>query len=403
MGDGRKRVNICRKELIRYISGANNLKRQMSLTIERVQTARQLRKFINFPLWLYKNMPAFVPSLYMDEKDTLSPKKNPAYDFCDAAMFLAIKDGQVVGRVAAIVNRRANEKWQHDEVRFGWFDFIDDREVSELLLDQVVAFGKERGMTKIVGPLGFTDFDPEGMLVDGYDQMSTMALHHNWPYYKDHVEALGYEKEVDWLEYKVYVPSEVPDKYTRVGALVKERYGLHIRKITRKDVRNGIGYKLFDLINETYSSIYNFTILPKKMIDKYVGFYLGVLDLKFVTLVEDSEGKLVGFGITMPSITRALKKCNGRLFPFGWFHVLKSMYFKYEENIEMLLIGVTEEYRKKGVSALIFSDLMRIFINSGFTYAETNAELENNYAVRAQWMELDYEQCKRRRVYWKTI
>lgn len=376
----------------------------MSITIKRVQNSRDLRTFINFPIGLYKDMPSFVPSLYMDEVDTLSPKKNPAYEFSDAALFLAYKDSVVAGRVAAIVNYRANEKWHHDEVRFGWFDFIDDIEVSKALLEAVEAFGLERNMKTITGPLGFTDFDPEGMLIEGYDQLSTMALHHNWPYYKDHMEKLGYRKEIDWLEYKITIPEEVPEKYGRVAALVAEKYGLHVRKLNKRDVKkSGLGYKLFDLINETYSELYNFTILPKKMIDKYVGFYLGVIDLKFVTVVEDSEGEMVGFGITMPSITRALKKCKGRLFPLGWFYILRSMYFKYEENVEMLLIGIKPEYRKKGVNALVFADLIPRFIEAGFKYAETNAELENNYSVQAQWFDLEYEQRKRRRVFIKDL
>lgn len=376
----------------------------MSITIKLVQTKRDLKSFVGFPLRIYKDMPAFVPCLQMDDFDTLDSKKNPAFEFCDAALFLAYKDGVLAGRVAAIINHRANEKWNHDEVRFGWLDFIDDTDVSSALLEAVTAFGKEHGMHTVTGPLGFTDFDPEGMLIDGYEYLSTMALHHNWPYYKDHMERLGFSKEIDWLEYKIYVPEQMPEKYSRVSAIVSERYGLHVRKITRSEVRkSGVGYQLFDLINETYSKLYNFTILPKKMIDKYVGFYLGVIDLKFVTLVEDNDHNIVAFGISMPSITRALKKCNGRLFPFGWFHILKSMYFKYEDNVELLLIGIKPEYRNKGVNALIFSDLIPRFQKAGFKYAESNAELETNDAVQVLWEGFKYEQCKRRRVFTKSI
>lgn len=376
----------------------------MSVLVTRVQNKRQFREFLHFPITLYKDMPAFVPPLIMDDEETLNPKKNPAYEFCDAAMYLAYKDGKVAGRVAAIVNHKANESWHHDEVRFGWFDFIDDREVSKALLDAVIAFGKERGMKTILGPLGFTDFDPEGMLVEGFEYLSSMALHHNWPYYKDHMEALGYVKDVDWLEYRIYIEDTIPDKYTRVASLVEQRYGLRLRKITRKEVRKtDIGYRLFDLINETYSSLYNFTILPKKMVDKYVGFYLGIIDLKFVSLVEDKDGNIVGFGVVMPSITRALQKCKGKLFPFGWFHILKSMYWKYEENFEMLLIGVKPEYQKKGVNSIIFVDIMKHLIEGGFKYGESNAELESNLDIRSQWGELEVKECKRRRVYKKAI
>lgn len=376
----------------------------MSVTVTRVQNKRAFKEFLHFPLTLYKDMPAFVPPLLMDDADTLDPKKNPAYEFCDAAMYLAYKDGKLAGRVAAIVNRKANAAWNHDEVRFGWFDFIDDREVSKALLDAVEAFGKERGMNTILGPLGFTDFDPEGMLVEGFEYLSSMALHHNWPYYKDHMEALGFAKDVDWLEYRIYIGDTIPDKYIRVAKIVEERYGLKLRKITKREVRKtDIGYKLFDLINETYSSLYNFTVLPKKMVDKYVGFYLGVLDLKFVSLVEDKDHNIVGFGVVMPSITRALKKCNGKLFPFGWFHILRAMYWKYEENFEMLLIGVKPEYQKKGVNSIIFVDIMRHLLEGGFVYGESNAELESNLDIRSQWGDLEVKECKRRRVYKKAV
>ena len=376
----------------------------MPVTVTRVQNKRAFKEFLHFPLTLYKDMPAFVPPLLMDDADTLDPKKNPAYEFCDAAMYLAFKDGKLAGRVAAIVNRKANAEWNHDQVRFGWFDFIDDREVSKALLDAVEAFGRERGMTTILGPLGFTDFDPEGMLVEGFEYLSSMALHHNWPYYKDHMEALGYVKDVDWLEYRIYIGDTIPDKYIRVAKIVEDRYGLKLRKITKKEVRTtDVGYKLFDLINETYSSLYNFTVLPKKMVDKYVGFYLGVLDLKFVSLVEDKDHNIVGFGVVMPSITRALKKCNGKLFPFGWFHILRAMYWKYEENFEMLLIGVKPEYQKKGVNSIIFVDIMKHLLEGGFKYGESNAELESNLDIRSQWGDLEVKECKRRRVYKKAV
>ena len=376
----------------------------MSVTITRVQNRKAFREFLTFPMKLYKDMPAFVPPLIFDDRDTLDPRRNPAYEFCDAAMYLAYKDGRLAGRVAAIVNRKANEAWNHAEVRFGWFDFIDDREVSAALLNAVEEFGKERGMTAIVGPLGFTDFDPEGMLVEGYDCLSSMALHHNWPYYKEHMEAFGYEKDVDWLEYKIYLMDKVPEKYLRVAKIVEDRYGLRLRKITKREVRKtDIGYKVFELINETYAGLYDFTVLSKKLIDKYVGFYLGVIDLQYVSLVEDRDRNLVGFGIVMPSITRALKKCKGRLFPFGWYYILRSMYWKYEENFEMLLIGVKPEYQKKGVNSIIFVDLMQRLIKGGFKYGESNGELETNMDVRSQWGEAEVDQCKRRRVYKKAF
>lgn len=376
----------------------------MSVTVKKVETGKELAQYIEFPNKLYKDMPAFVPKFFFDEKETLSPETNPAFEFCDAESYLAYKDGKIAGRVTAIVNKKANEIWNHNEVRFGWLDFVDDREVSKALMDKVVEFGKARGMDKIVGPLGFTDLDPEGMLVDGYEELSTMALNHNWPYYKEHLEALGYVKEIDWLEYKVYIPEVLPEKYHRVSEMVKERYNLHIRRYRRWEIKKyDVGNRLFKLITDTYSQLYNYTPLTQGLIDKYVKFYLGVLDLRYLIIVEDENNEMVGFGVGMPSITRALKKCKGKLFPFGWFHILKAMYIKHEPNMELFLIGVREDLRKKGATALIFEAMFEMAAKHGFKYAETNAELEDNYSVRSQWEGLEYDQRKRRRVYQKGI
>ena len=376
----------------------------MSIQIQQVTDKSMMRKFVNFQNQLYKGVPWFVPKLFTDEMATLDPDRNPAFQFCEAACYLAYKDGKIAGRVAAIVNRRANEKWGHQEVRYGWFDFIDDPEVSKALIDKVVEFGKQRGMTHIAGPLGFTDFDAEGMLVEGFDQLCTMALLYNYPYYSQHMEAMGFSKEVDWLEYKIFIPKQVPEKVTRVAQLVKERYGVRLRKPTRKEVlKEGVGHKIFDLINETYGELYNFTILPDNMVDKYIDTYLGLLDLKFVNIVEDSDGNIIGVGITMPSITRALQKGGGKLFPFGWYHLLKSMFFKYEESVELLLIGVKAEWRSRGVLAVIFEDLINLYIKNGFKYGESNAELESNVKMQGTWDIYETEQTKRRRVYGKDI
>lgn len=377
----------------------------MSVTIKKCETSKDWNAYIDFPLELYKDMKSYVPGIAFDEKDTLDRKKNPAFDFSDAESYLAYKDGKVVGRVTAIVNFKANEVWDHKEVRFGWFDFIDDKEVSKALLDKVIEFGKARGMDKIVGPLGFTDFDPEGMQIEGYDQLSTMALRNNWPYYKDHMEALGYEKEVDWLEYKIMIPDELPEKYARIAKLCQERYGLHVhRPLTKKEVlKGGLGDKLFEVIVSTYSGLYNYTPLTKKCIDNLVGFYLGILDLRYVSIIEDANNEVVAFGVSMPSITRAIQKCKGKIFPFGWWHLLKSLYIKPEENLEMFLIGVKDEYKKRGVHTMVFCDIFPMVKKAGLKYAEGNAELEYNYHVRNLWEGFDYVQNKRRRVFKKSI
>lgn len=376
----------------------------MSVTIKRVLDRNSLRKFIRFPEKIYKNNPFYVPALVFDETNTLDPSKNPGSAFCKSELYLAYKDDQLVGRVAAIVNEKANEQWGHKEVRFGWFDFIDDPEVSKALIDKVTDFGKKFGMDKIVGPLGFTDFDPEGMLVEGFDQEGTMPLIYNADYYPKHIEALGFRKDADWLEYRINIPNELPEKFNRIGEIIKERYNLHIRPLTKKYVRkNNYGQKVFDLINETYKDLYNFTIMPRDLADKYLGFYLSVLDLNFISVVENENDELVAFGITMPSLTKALQKSRGKLFPFGWIPILRSMYLKHEEGVELLLIGVRPDYRNAGLTSLLFADMFAKLSKAGFKWAETNAELETNNAIQNSWSGFDYKQNKRRRSYIKDI
>ncbi len=359
---------------------------------------------MEFQNQLYEGNPNFVPKIFLDELNTLDPKKNPAYEFCEAAMFLAYRDGKVVGRVAAIVNNIANKNWDHKEVRFGWIDFIDDYEVSGALLDKVIAFGKERGMTKLVGPLGFTDFDPEGMLVEGFDKLSTMALIYNNPYYVDHIRHFGLTEEAEWVEFNVFVPEKLPERVTRLAELCKKRYKLRIKTMTMSEIKKkNLGQKIFEVVNESYSELYNFTVLPKKLIDKYVNDYLGLLDLRMVPLVVDEDDNIAGFAITMPSITRALQKCGGKLFPFGWFYVLRSMFWKREPNIEMLLVGASKAHQNHGVLAIIFDYVIPVYSKLGFKYGETNAELVYNTNIQSPWSMFDNELVKRRKVFGKEI
>lgn len=376
----------------------------MSVQIKQVLTRKELKTFVDFQNRLYEGNPYFVPKLYMDELSTLDPKSNPAFEFSEAALYLAYKDGKVAGRVAAIINHKANEKWNHKEVRFGWIDFIDDPEVSRALMDQVEAFGREHGMEKVVGPLGFTDFDPEGMLVEGFDRLSTMALIYNHPYYNDHLTALGFAKDADWIEYKVYIPDALPERWPRIAKLITQRENVHIRRLSRKIIRReDYGHKMFHLINECYKDLYNFTILPDHMADKYLGFYLSILDLKYISLVENEKGEPIAFGISMPSIARALQKSRGKLFPFGWWHLAKSMFFKHEEGIELLLVGVHPDYRNSGVNSLIFMDLFQKFHGENFVWAESNAILETNLKNLAQFRDFNPECKKRRRSYIKAL
>lgn len=376
----------------------------MSIQIKTVTTRKDLKTFVRYANRLYKGNKYYVPSMPFDDMNTLDKDKNGAFDFCKAEYYLAYKDGEVVGRVAAIVNYKANEAWKVDQVRFGWFDFIDDLEVSKALLDAVVAFGKAHGMTQIVGPLGFTDFDPEGMLVEGYDRVSTMALIYNHPYYPEHMKKHGYAKETGWLEYRITIPDELPEKHIKIAEIVKERYNLSVVKKTKRQIRKEkYGHKLFRLINETYCVLYGYSLLSEKQIDQYVDVYLGLVDMEMLTFIEDSEGELIGAGITIPSMAEALQKCNGEIFPFGWYHLLKSMYWGKPDTLDMLLIGVKPEWQNKGVNSLLFVDLFQRYKKMGFKYAETNANLETNAKVQAMWTPFEKEQHKKRWVFGKEI
>ncbi len=379
-----------------------------SIKIQKVETKKQLRAFIDFHYDLYKGNPYDVPNLFMDEKNTLSPSKNPAFDFCEAEYYLAYdEDGQVVGRIAGIINHKANDRWKRNSVRFGWLDFIDDLDVSRALFRAVEDYGRRKGMTEIVGPLGFTDMDPEGMLIMGFDKLGTMPTIYNYDYYPRHMEQMGgWEKDTDYVEYYIRVPEKVPEKYSKIAAMIADRYNLHVKKLTRKDIREGYGYKVFDLINDTYKNLYGFSELTPRQIDQYVKEYLPMLDLNLVTCIEDgnADNKLVGIGITMPSMSRAMQKCRrGRLLPFGWWHVLRAAKCHKTEGVDLLLLGVLPEYRSKGANALLFADLIPRYISYGFKWGESQVEMEDNEGVQRQWGALSPENHKRRRCYKKML
>lgn len=376
----------------------------MAILIKAVTSRKDLKIFARFANNLYKGNRFYVPSMPWDDLNTFDKEKNGAFEFCEAGFYLAYRGSEVVGRVAAIVNSKANEAWKVRQVRFGWFDFIDDIEVSRALLGKVIEFGRERGMTQIVGPLGFTDFDPEGMLVEGFDRLSTMALIYNHPYYPEHMKKLGYIKETGWVEYRITIPEELPERHIKLARLVMERNGLKIRKLTRRQVKKEkYGRKLFELINETYCVLYGYSLLSEKQIDLYVDVYLGLVDLRMVTFIEDSEGNLIAAGVTMPSLSEALQKCRGELLPFGWWHLLKSMYLKKPDTLDLLLVGVKPEWQNKGVNSLLFLDLFKTVKDMGFKYAETNANLETNAKVQAMWAPFEKELHKRRWVFAKEI
>ncbi len=373
----------------------------MSVEIKKVTTKSELKRFIRFNYEFYKDNPYSVPDLYDDMLNTFSPKKNAAFEFCEADYFLALRDGKIVGRVAAIINRRANEKWNRKTVRFGWIDFIDDMEVSTALIDTVKQWGKERGMTEIEGPLGFTDMDAEGMLVEGFDQLSTMATIYNYPYYPQHMERLGLSKSADWVEMKIYVPDAIPEKHRRISEIIAKRYNLHIRKLkSKKEVRqSGVAHDIFRLINDAYTPLFGYSRMTERQIDQYVNMYVPVLDLRMVSIVENEQNEIVAVGISMASLSRALQKAKGRLLPFGWYHLLKALMWKRPKVLDLLLVAVRPDYQGKGVNALLFTDLIPVYKELGFEYAESNPELEMNEKVQNQWQYFKTEQHKRRRCF----
>ena len=376
----------------------------MSITLRRAESRAQLKAFVDFPLRLYRDSPHYVPAIAFDELNTLDPVKNPAFEFCEAVYFLAERDGEVVGRIAGIINRRAIEKWGKKYARFGWIDFIEDFSVAEALLRAVEEWAAERGMEGVHGPLGFTDLDREGLLVEGFDQVATFITIYNGPWYGEYLERLGYAKDADWVEYRIRVPEEEPEKHRRIAALVQQKYGLEIRKYrSAKKIAREYGQKIFELVNEAYAPLYGYSPLSQGQIDQYVKMYLPILDLDLVTLVTDKAGELIAVGVTMPSLSRALQKAKGKMFPFGWVHLLKTLFLKHPDTLDLLIIAVKPEYQNKGVNGLLFSDLIKVYNRKGYKWAESNPELELNEAVQRQWDYFENRQHKRRRAYKKKI
>lgn len=376
-----------------------------TIEIKQVTNRKELKQFVQFYYDLYRGNNCAVPYLFFDEMTTLRKDKNPSFECCEAEYFMAFRDGKMVGRVAAIINRRANERWNCHQVRFGWFDFIDDTAVSTALLQAVEQWGRSKGMNEIAGPLGFIDTDREGMLVEGFDQLSTMYVNYNHPYYPQHMEQLqGFQKANDWVEMKVKVPDEVPAKFAKITEMVSKRYGLRVHKFTRNElIKEGWGRKTFDLLNATYKDLYGFSQLSDRQIDKLVNDYIQIADLNLVTAVMDGD-KMVGFGITFPSFSEAMQKTrDGRFLPFGWWHLLKVLKWHKTPLVDLLLIGVLPEYRGKGANALIFDDLIRWFQRYHFEYAITGPQMESNEGVLSQWQYLEATPYRRHRCYRKLL
>ena len=363
----------------------------------------QLRQYVEFGIDLYKDNPYYVPPLVSDDVASLTPEKNPAFDFCEAQSFMAFRNGEPVGTITAIINKAVNSRTGKATLRFGFMHFIDDAEVVDALFEAVTEWGRSRGMTEIVGPMGFTDLDQEGMLIEGFEEIGTMATIYNYPYYADHMERMGFGKEVDWIEFRMTVPDSLPAKYSRIAEIVAKRFGLRtVKYSSRKKIKADYGQEIFEVVNKAYADLYGFSPLTPRQIQHYIDVYLNILRLKDVALVVDKDDRLVGLGISMPSVSRALQKSRGRLFPTGWYHLLKAIRGK-TDTVDLLLVAVLPEYQAKGVNALIFNDLLPGYIENGYKYAESNPELESNENVQKQWEYFERRQHRRRRAWKKAI
>ena len=374
------------------------------VNIKKVSTKRQMDDFVGLPFRIYADNPCYVPELNMDVRETFDPAKNAGLDFSEIQPFIAYDEtGLCVGRIAGIINHRANEKWNTRNVRFGFIEFVDDPAVSAALLEAVEQWGRERGMEHIQGPMGIFDFDKEGMLVEDFDQLGSMVTIYNPPYYPRHLEALGYAKEVDWLQVSIDVPATVPAKYERVARLSEEMFGLRVRGLTDRDLKQGYGRKVFRLLNEAYAPLFGYTELSDRQIDMYLKRYLPLLDKRLIPLVENEQGELVGVAITMPSLSHALRKTRGNLLPTGWYHLIRSLKWKREDKVELFLVAVRPDYQGLGANALFFTHLIPIYNRCGFKHAETGPQLEDNLKELNQWKPLHPAFHKRRRCYKKDL
>lgn len=366
-------------------------------------TKSNLKKYTKFGIDLYKGNNYYVPPLIMDDVETLSPDKNPAFDYCKAKSWMAYRDGKPVGRITGIINTVVNERTGKRDLRFGFLDFIDDKEVVDALFDALAEWGRSQGLTSMVGPMGFSDMDHEGMLTEGFEELGTMATIYNYPYYPQHMERMGFHKDAEWVEYRMTVPDKIPEKMLRVAEIVKKKYGVRTIKYTSaKKIKEEYGMALFELINEAYDQLYGYSPLSQRQIEYYIDIYLPILRLENVCLIVDSNDKLIGVGISIPSMSRALQKGRGRLLPTGWIHLLKAMYM-HNDVVDLLLVAIKPEYQSKGVNALLFADLLPVYIKNGYRWAESNPELADNENVQLQWQYFERRQHRRRAAFRKDI
>lgn len=375
----------------------------MAVEIKVVETKEDLKKFVLFGNELYKNNPYHIPVLVKDELETLDKDINPAFEFCEAVYYLAYKNGHIVGRIAGIINHRANEAWNQTHARFGFVDFINDNEVVDALFDAVAKWAKSKGMDMLHGPMGFTDMDKEGMLVEGFDRLGTMITIYNYAYYPKQLERIGFMKDQDWKEYIITIPDSIPERHVRISNLVSQKYGLSVLKFKTNKELIPYGPVVFELINKCYANLYGFSQLSDRQIQYYSKMYMPLLRPDFVTMIRrDKDEKIIGFGLALPNLSRALRKANGSLFPFGFIHLLRALKGR-PRVVDLYLMGVLPEYQNRGVNALLFNDLIPIFRQSGAKFAESNPELETNMSVQLQWNYFERKHHKTRRAYIKPI
>lgn len=372
----------------------------MPIILQEVKTRKQLYDFVRFGNDLYKDCPYFCPRLILDEMNTFSPKKNPSFDVCESVQYLAYQDGRIVGRVAGIINHAANEHWGVKKVRFGWLDFVDDTEVSRALLDAVAQWGKSKGMDTLNGPVGFTDWDYEGLLIEGFEYLAPMASLYNYPYYQQHLEQYGLIKENDWIEIQFDPRVELSERFVRTDKLVRERYHLRVEKIhSAKELQARFGTEYMDVLDAAYQQLYNFQPMTERQKQHYMQIYFPLLNFDFVTIVVNEKDKIVGIGLGMPDVSEALRKCKGRLFPFGWLRLIKALKAKRMEVFNLLLMGVRPDYQGKGINAVILADQHPYFLKYGIERVETTSMIETNTRIISNWLTFPHKFHKRRRAY----
>lgn len=370
------------------------------IIIKQVTSKRDLRRFVQFGIDLYEGNPYYCPPIFIDEMNTFNPKSNPALEVCDYVIYMAYRNGKIVGRIAGLINHRANEAWGVKKCRFGWFDFVDDYDVFKALMDSVAEWGLQKGMSSLNGPVGFTDFDKEGLLIEGFDYNAPMASLYTHPYYIAHYERYGLSKDVDWIEFQLKVPEEAPERMRRMAKLVEERCNVHVVKVKNaRELKRRYGYSYIDVLDEAYQKLYNYQPMTQKQKLYYCNIYFPLLNYDFLTMVANDRDEIIAVGVGMPSLSEALRKCKGKLFPFGWWHLLRALRAKRMTDFDLLLIGVRPDYQNKGINSLIFNEMTPHFSKYGIERVETTSILESNSKNQANFAEFDHIQHKRRRAY----